>query len=90
MVRYWRQSGVNIVLYLDDGLGLAKLYEKGVAYILFVKESLENAGFFVNSEKSVFERCQRLEWLGMLWNTKIFCLSIPERRVQERFSKLIS
>lgn len=29
MVRYWRQSGVNIVLYLDDGLGLAESYEKG-------------------------------------------------------------
>lgn len=38
MVRYWRQSGVNIVLYLDDGLGLAKSYEKGVSDSLFVKE----------------------------------------------------
>lgn len=45
MVRYWRQSGVNIVLYLDDGLGLAESYEKGVSDSLFVKDSLEKAGF---------------------------------------------
>lgn len=88
MVRYWRQSGVNIVLYLDDGLGLAKSYEKGVSDSLFVKQSLENAGFLVNSEKSVFQPCQTLEWLGMLWNTKMFCLSIPERCVQDCKSTL--
>lgn len=29
-----------------------------------------------------------LEWLGMLWNTKMFCLSIPERRMQDCKSTL--
>ncbi|XP_065922599.1 integrase/recombinase xerD homolog isoform X4 [Magallana gigas] len=88
MVRYWRQSGVNIVLYLDDGLGLAESYEKGVSDSLFVKDSLEKAGFLVNLEKSIFEPCQMLEWLGMIWNTNMFCLSIPERRIQDCKSTL--
>ncbi|XP_065940519.1 uncharacterized protein [Magallana gigas] len=88
MVRYWRQSGVNIVLYLDDGLGLAESYEKGVSDSLFVKDSLEKAGFLVNLEKSIFEPCQMLEWLGMIWNTNMFCLSIPERRIHDCKSTL--
>lgn len=57
MVRYWRQLGVNIVLYLDDGLGLVELYEKGVFDSFFVKDFLEKVGFLVNLEKFIFEFC---------------------------------
>lgn len=83
IVKYWRQSGINIVLYLDDGLGMAQSYEKGVSESVFVRDSLERAGFLVNSEKSVFQPCQKLEWLGLLWNSNLFCLSITEKRIQD-------
>ena len=44
----------------------------------FVKTSLKEAGFLVNIEKSVFEPTQKLEWLGITWDSAQFCISIPE------------
>jgi hypothetical protein len=71
------------VFYLDDGLGTSNSYENTVSDSLFVKDFLEQAGFLVNSEKSVFQPCQLLEWLRLVWNTNAFCLSVPERRIQD-------
>lgn len=45
------------MLYLDDGLGLVELYEKGVFDSFFVKDFLEKVGFLVNLEKFIFEFC---------------------------------
>ncbi|CAC5419203.1 unnamed protein product [Mytilus coruscus] len=49
----------------------------------FVKQSLLNAGFLLNEEKSVFTPVQKLEWLGIIWDSCNFTLSIPQRRIDE-------
>ena len=49
----------------------------------FVKESLIEAGLFINEEKSGFNPVTKLEWLGIVWNSTEFTLSIPERRVYD-------
>ena len=83
MVKYWRQNSIDIVLYLDDGFGMASDYELCRKDSDFVKKSLEEAGFLVNVEKSVFEPTQKLEWLGITWDSAQFCISIPERRLND-------
>ncbi|XP_071126919.1 uncharacterized protein [Mytilus edulis] len=83
MVKYWRQNSIDIVLYLDDGFGMASDYELCRKDSDFVKKSLEEAGFVVNVEKSVFEPTQKLEWLGITWDSVQFCISIPERRLND-------
>lgn len=58
MVKYWRQKGVNIVLYLDNGLGMTEGYSKCQNMSDFVQCSLEQAGFLINEQKSNFDPVQ--------------------------------
>lgn len=81
MVKFWRQNAIDIVLYLDDGLGLSSCLDICIKDSSFVKQSLIDAGFLINEEKSIFTPVQNLEWLGIVWNSLSFSLSIPERRI---------
>jgi hypothetical protein len=49
---------------------------------LFVKQSLIDAGFLIN-EKSILVPTEKLEWLGILWDSQLFSLSIPDRRISD-------
>ncbi|XP_062597476.1 uncharacterized protein LOC134258894, partial [Saccostrea cucullata] len=60
--------------------GMSSSRESCSKHSAFVKDSLIQAGFLVNEEKSVFEPIQKLEWLGLVWNSTEHCLSIPDRR----------
>ena len=88
MVKYWRENGVNIVLYLDDGFDLAEGYLECKNKSDFVKLSLKQAGILVNEGKYIFEPVQSLEWLGLIWNSKAFSLKIPERRISDTIESL--
>ena len=81
LVKFWRENGVKVVLYLDDVFGMNKDVSSCYEDAQFVKESLIEAGLFINEEKSVFNPVTKLEWLGIFWNSTEFTLSIPERRV---------
>ena len=52
-------------------------------FFFFVKQSLVDAGFLINEVKSISVPTQKLEWLGILWDSQLFSLSIPDRRISE-------
>ena len=54
MVKYWRENGIDVVLYLDDGFGMCTDKSKCIEDSNFVKKSLEDAGFLINEGKSFF------------------------------------
>ena len=39
--------------------------------------------FYINIEKYVFRPTQTLEWIGITWDSKLFLLKIPERRISD-------
>ena len=78
MVKYWRKNAINIVLYLDDGFGMSDSFGECQKDSPFAKQSLVDAGFLINEEKSIFFRTQKLEWLGILWDNQLCFLSIPD------------
>jgi hypothetical protein len=43
----------------------------------------DNEIFLINEEKSIFVPTQKLEWLGILWDSQLFSLSIPDRRISD-------
>ena len=88
MVKFWRQNSIKIVLYLDDGLGVSESERSCTTDIEFVTHSLANAGFILNNEKSILYPTQCLEWLGIMWDSPNFVLSIPDRRVQDSLAVL--
>jgi hypothetical protein len=55
LVKFWRENGVKVVLYLDDGFGMGKDVSSCYEDAKFVKESLIEPGLFINEEKSVFK-----------------------------------
>ncbi|VDI24030.1 Hypothetical predicted protein [Mytilus galloprovincialis] len=90
MVKYWRENGIDVVLYLDDGFGMCTDKSKCIEDSNFVKKSLEDAGFLINEGKSIFSPVQSLEWLGIVWNASEFSLVIPDRRVNDLRVSLVS
>ena len=69
MVRFWREHGVNIVLYLDDGWCSNRSLESCSRDAQFVYDSLKRAGFVVSMEKSILEPTTSLNWLGLIWDS---------------------
>ena len=90
MVKYWRKNAIDIVLYLDDGYGMAQSFDICEKQAKFVQKSLTEAGFLINTEKSMFDPKQELEWLGILWNSRVFSISIPERRISDLLNSINS
>ena len=88
MVKYWRENSVKIVLYLDDSFGMNTDEEQCIKDSNFVRQSLLDAGFLLNYDKSIFKTVKSMEWLGIIWNSHNFTLSIPERRVNDMLSSL--
>jgi len=60
LVKHWRKCGIRIVLYLDDGWGTNGDLDSCYKDSSFVLKSLNDAGFVVNKEKSVWKPCQEL------------------------------
>jgi hypothetical protein len=81
LVKYWRNAGIRIVVYLDDGWGINKDFASASEDALFVKLTLQKAGF-INFDKSIFVHVQIIEWLGYVWDLQTGFLRIPERRLQ--------
>jgi hypothetical protein len=81
-------NSVKTLSCLNDIIGLSQAdhYEDAQ----FVKESLIEAGLFINEDKSFFNPITKLERLGIVWNSTEFTLSIPERRVYDLMSSLSS
>jgi len=79
--KYWRIQGVNIALFLDDGLLIE--YEENACRSLSrnIKSDLNSSGFITNDEKSTWEPCQSIQWLGLVWNSEIGTIRITDRRV---------
>lgn len=82
-MKYWRSNNIKIVLCLDDGLAMADSVEECYIISTFIRSSLQEAGFLINFEKYVFHQVKEIEWLGITWNSTLFSISIPERRIHE-------
>ena len=55
-----------------------------------MKADLDKAGFVSNDEKSVWEPCQRLDWLGITWDSARGTIEIVERRIDKITSTIVS
>ena len=64
MIRHWRGRGLKAIVYLDDGIVAVKGKDMALEEGKHVKQDLESAGFVINTEKSVWDPCNHLEWLG--------------------------
>ena len=83
MVKYWRKNCIKIVMFLDDGLDIRRGLEQAYREANFVKNSLTQAGFIINNDKSVWDPQLALEWTGIWWDGGTCSISIPDRRIDD-------
>ncbi|VDH92658.1 Hypothetical predicted protein [Mytilus galloprovincialis] len=92
LVKYWRSLGFPMVVYLDDGMGIAENFETCSKISKIVEKDLLLSGFIANTEKSVWEPVQVIEWLGFVWNFKDCTLEISTKKLRtlkEAISNLV-
>ena len=81
LVRYQRSHAVRITVYLDDGLGSARVFARCKAASLFVMNSLQRSGFLPNDSKSIWQPTFCLVWLGYCIDLAIHTIFIPLVRI---------
>ena len=70
-----------MVLYLDDGWGIAPSFEECSKISNMVKSDLIKAGLVPNMDKSVWKPVQCIDWLGITWNSELGSIKVISRRV---------
>lgn len=81
LVSFWHSKGIKISVYLDDGAGFENSYKKCKENSYFVKNSLYQAGFLENIEKSSWEPSKILTWLGFTLNCNNNSIQVTEDRI---------
>ena len=84
LVKKWRTEGKEIIVYLDDGLGMALSFAEAKNQSNAIRKDLNDAGFIVNEEKSQWEPELTCKWLGFQLDTQhgLICpLSNKSRRI---------
>ena len=81
LVKFWRREGIKICVYIDDGLGASPSLDLAVEEAEFVRNSLNQCGFIINSKKSVWQPRKELIWLGIKINLIKSRFTIPESQI---------
>ena len=88
MVKHWRELGIKIILYLDDGLIIGSDRLKCLKATKIVRRDLKKAGLIAQESKSNWEPAQQSEWLGVALDTSRFILYIPQHKINNIISML--
>ncbi|XP_071149234.1 uncharacterized protein [Mytilus edulis] len=68
VVQYFRQKGIKIIMYLDDGIGGGENYEKALEISYQVHTELQMFGFLIAEQKCNWQPSQTVKWLGLIWD----------------------
>ncbi|CAC5371043.1 unnamed protein product [Mytilus coruscus] len=76
-----QRLGLQIIMYLDDGIGEANEINKGNFYSLTVRYTLRSAGFLIAKKVCNSEPIQSVTWLGLVWDMKNGTVNVTETRL---------
>ena len=81
LVKYWRSQGLQIVVYLDDGIA-ASAGELGARKAsIVIQEDLAKAGFVANSAKCRWTPSQQCSWLGFDIDLRQGRIAVPQEKI---------
>ena len=81
LVKRWRGLGINIVLYLDDGIVMNTCNHKLILDCEQIRKDLHNAGFIVNEEKSNWIPAKKVKWLGFILDSSNNIFEVPRDKM---------
>lgn len=82
LIRLWWGWGLKAIIYLDDGIVSVKEEHQAIEASTQVKLDLENAGFVINIEKSIWVPSQTIEWLGFHIDLAKGRFSVPSEKIE--------
>ena len=82
VVALLRRAGIRLIIYLDDLLFMHATQEGLREDMATARHLLENLGFVINLEKSVFVPTQKLEFLGFIIHTIDMILVLADDKVK--------
>ena len=68
LIKYWREMGIPVVSFFDDGLSAATSFDSATDNSAVVFKTLMRAGFIPNYDKSTWLPTQVLTWLGFIYD----------------------
>ena len=71
---------ICLVVYMDDTLIMATAVKMLREHLHMMLSLLENLGFIINSNKSILTLIQEIEFLGMVVNSQMMNLKLPEEK----------
>lgn len=83
LVKHWRREGKRVVMYLDDGFGVASSEEGASSLSHSFRTDLSQSGFLINEDKSHLVPHQRGEYLGYLIDLHDGTFQVPHSKVQK-------
>ena len=66
LIKYWRAQGLNVFIYIDDGLAVCLSRTQALRASAQVQLDLKQAGFVVNEKKSHWNPARHIQWLGFI------------------------
>ena len=81
-VKNWRGVGINVVIYIDDGLSASESSRQCRISGSKIKDDLRRAGIVLNQEKSCWNPTQVGSFLGFIVDTLKMELRVPEKKVE--------
>ena len=82
LVKYWRNCGVRIVVFLDDGIGMGKGRMLAAQASELVRKSLRSAGILDHPEKSMWTPLTKVSWLGFLIDLFRRKITVPNEKIE--------
>ena len=78
-----RELGIQLVIYIDNILLMAETKEKATDHASSLIYLFQYLGFTINSEKTILEPSQHLEFLGFTMDTTSMKLSLPTQKIKK-------
>ena len=82
LVRYWRNQGIRIVVFLDDAIGMDKGSTMTTHTSERVRKSLRGAGFLDHPEKSMWMPKVKVSWLGFNIDLCSCEITVPDEKIE--------
>lgn len=83
VVNSLRKKGFYLVVYLDDFLCIGSTFAKCQENVDVTIELLQNLGFVINFSKSALTPMMKMEFLGLVFNSKEMVIELPVAKEQK-------
>jgi hypothetical protein len=90
LVKYWRSRGILVIAYLDDFLFMTSTQADSIKLRSVVQKDFMELGWVWEDSKSIWDPCQRLEFLGLIIDTGMGVLEVPQEKIQKTIGKIKS